>query len=95
VHVEDSGDVSTVEPPIFPGLRSMPPTVVEVVVRIRLAVTRKRRVRILLMQAQSVFEQGDLGSERSRLGRHAHRRTENSTLSIMPGMMPARTRQGK
>ncbi|MEV0217718.1 hypothetical protein [Micromonospora sp. NPDC050695] len=95
VHVEDGGNVDAAEALIFPGLRTLPPAAVEFVVRIRLAITRQGRVRILLMQAQGVFEQGGLGSERSRLGRHAHQRTEGSILSIMAGMMPARTDHGK
>lgn len=91
VHVEDGGNVDAAEALIFPGLRSLPPEAVELVVRIRLTITCQGQVRILLMQAQGVFEQCGLGSERSRLGRHAHRRMEDSILSIMAGMMPVRT----
>ncbi|MFI1195342.1 hypothetical protein ACH4T9_19075 [Micromonospora sp. NPDC020750] len=95
MHVEDGGNFDAAEALIFPGLRALPPVAVAFVVRIGLAITRQGRVRILLMQAQGVFEQGGLGSERSRLGRHVHRRTDDSILSIMAGMMPVRTDQGK
>ncbi|GLW35208.1 hypothetical protein Areg01_81440 [Actinoplanes regularis] len=61
------------------------------IVRIRLTVARQSTVGMLLMETQSVFEQCDLGSEQSRLGRHAHRRTEDSILSIMAAMIPPRT----
>jgi hypothetical protein len=71
------------------------PLTVAFVVRMRLAVTRQGTVRNVLMQTQGVFEQGRLGSEQPRLGRHAHRRTEDSILSIMIGMVPARAYQGK
>jgi hypothetical protein len=61
---------------------------VSVLVRIRLTVARQRTVGVLLMETQSVFEQSDLGSEQSRLSRHAHRRTEDSILSITIAMIP-------
>ncbi|OKI51411.1 hypothetical protein [Micromonospora sp. CB01531] len=66
MRVEDGGNVSAVESPIFPGPRSLR-LAVEFAVRIRLAVTRQGQARILLVQAQGVFEQAGLGSERSRL----------------------------
>ncbi|GAB3088696.1 hypothetical protein [Micromonospora schwarzwaldensis] len=95
MHVENGGNFDAAEALIFPGLRALPPVAVASVVRTGLAITRQGRVRILLMQAQGVFEQGGLGSERSRLGRHAHRQTEDSILSIMAGMTPARADHGK
>jgi hypothetical protein len=49
----------------------------------------------LLMETKGVCEQSGLGSERSGLGRHAHRRTEDSILSIMTGMMPLQTWSGQ
>jgi hypothetical protein len=62
--------------------------VATVSVRIRLTVARQNTVRMLLVETQSVLEQSNLGSEQSRLGRHAHRRTEDSILSIMAAMIP-------
>ena len=59
-----------------------------VLVRIRLTVATQNTVGMLLVETQSVFEQSDPGSEQSRLGRHAHRRTEDSILLIMAAMMP-------
>ncbi|WP_344619165.1 hypothetical protein [Dactylosporangium salmoneum] len=94
VPVEDGGDIGAVESPILLGLGSRPPTV-EFVVWIRLAVTRQDAVRILLMETKSVCEQRGLGSERSGLGRHAHRRTEDSILAIMAAMMPPETHLSK
>ncbi|GIH19349.1 hypothetical protein Raf01_75210 [Rugosimonospora africana] len=87
VPVEDGGDVGALESPIFWRLGSRPPTV-EFVIGIRLAVARQNAVRTLLMKAKSVCEQSVLGSEQSGLGRHAHRRTEDSILTIMAAMMP-------
>jgi peptide subunit release factor 1 (eRF1) len=49
---------------------------------VRLAVAGERGVRCLVMEAQRVVEQADLGSERHRLGRLAHERTGDSILSI-------------
>ena len=64
-------------------------------VRIRLTVARQSTVGMLLMETQSVFEQSDLGFERSRLGSHAHRQTEDSILSIMTAMIsPPRASRG-
>ena len=83
--VEDGGDVGAFESPIF-GLGSRTPTV-EFVVWTRLAITRQNAVRILLMETEGVCEQTGLGSERSGLGRHAHRRTEDSFLAIMAAIM--------
>jgi hypothetical protein len=94
VPVEDGGDIGAIESPIFLRMGSRPPTV-QLVVWIRLAVTRQNAVRILLMETNGVCEQSDLGSERSGLGRHAHRRTEDSILAIMAAMMPPQTRQSK
>jgi hypothetical protein len=94
VPVEDGGDVGAIESPIFLGLGSRPPTV-KFVVWIRLAVTRQDAVGILLMETKGVCEQSGLRSERSGLGRHAHRRTEDSILSIMTGMMPFQTSPGQ
>ncbi|MFG1653235.1 hypothetical protein ACGFIE_25230 [Micromonospora sp. NPDC049275] len=61
---------------------------VTVMVRIRFTVARQSTVGMLLMETQSVLEQGDLGSEQSRLGHHAHRRTDDSILAIMAAMIP-------
>jgi hypothetical protein len=94
--VEDDSDIGSVEPavPRTPGrpLRTVPVTFI---VWIRLTVARQSTVGMLLMQTQSVFEQGDLGSEQSRLGRHAHRRTGDSFLSIMTAIVPSRAHVGK
>ncbi|GIJ24527.1 hypothetical protein Vlu01_51510 [Micromonospora lutea] len=60
-------------------------------VRIRLTVARQDTIGMLLVETQRVFVQSDSGSEQSRLGRHAHRRTEDSILSIMAAMMPPHT----
>ncbi|MGC1214336.1 MAG: hypothetical protein WA890_24140 [Micromonospora sp.] len=94
VPVEDGGDIGAIESPIFLGLGSRPRTV-ELVIWIRLAVTQQNAVRILLMETKGVCEQSRLGSERSGLGRHAHRRTEDSILAIMAAMMPPQTRLSK
>jgi len=73
--------------------RPMP--AVGIAVRIRLAITRERRVWILPVEAQSVFEKGQSGFEQSMLGRRAQRRREDSILSIMAGIMPAPSRTGQ
>jgi hypothetical protein len=89
VGVQDGRDIGPATPWIFRGSRVLPPAV-EFVVRIRLTTTRQRRVWILLMQAQRMFEETALESERSRLDGHAHRRPEDSILAITVGMMPPR-----
>ncbi|GIJ10459.1 hypothetical protein Van01_36730 [Micromonospora andamanensis] len=65
------------------------------IVRIRLTVARQSPIGMSLMETQSVVEQSDPGSEQSRLGRHAHRRTEDSILSIMAVMIPPRAHLSK
>jgi hypothetical protein len=52
-------------------------------VGIGLAVLRERDIRVEAVELQSVFVQALLISEQSGLGRLAHRRTEDSILSIM------------
>ncbi|GGP13771.1 hypothetical protein LDL08_21020 [Nonomuraea glycinis] len=89
VCVQDAGDVRASESLIFRWVWPSPLTV-ESIVGVRLSITWQRGVWILLMQVHRVVEQADLGSERSRLGRRAHRRREDSILSIMFAMMPAR-----
>ncbi|MBO2465462.1 hypothetical protein [Actinomadura violacea] len=59
------------------------PSAVRVVVRVRLAVAGERGVGMESVEPQRVVVQARLISERSRLGRLAHRRTEDSILSIM------------
>jgi hypothetical protein len=61
---------------------------VTLIVWIRLTIAGQSAVGMVLMETQSVFEQSYLGSEQSRLGRHTHRRTEDSILSIMGAMIP-------
>ena len=86
---EAVGDVSTAAAPILRLSRTGLPTSVLSLIRIRLTVTEKRRVGILAMHSQRMIEYRQLGSEQSRLGCHAHRRTEDSILSIMPGSCQA------
>jgi hypothetical protein len=81
VGVQDGRDIGPVTPGTLWGLRTLASTV-EFVVGIRLTIVRQRRVWMLLMQPQRMFEQAGLGSERSRLGGHAHWRPEDSILSI-------------
>lgn len=87
VRIQDGSDFGTDQPLIFLNTGAAP--AVELVIRVRLAVAWQRRMRSFPMQPQGVFEQADPGSERHRLGRHAHRRTEDSILSITRQIIPA------
>lgn len=89
VPVENDGDIGSVESPVAPGRPGPRPRSVAVLVRIWLAVMGENTVGILLMQTQGMGEQGHRGSEQSRLGWRAHRRTEDSILLIMAAVYPA------
>ncbi|GAA2085204.1 hypothetical protein GCM10009780_25050 [Actinomadura alba] len=82
MRIEDGGGVHTLATGV---IRPPRPAIAPMVffVGIRLAITRQRRVGIQVMQPQSVVIQAHPGSERSMLGRLAHRRTEDSILLIM------------
>ncbi|GGM61340.1 hypothetical protein GCM10011608_53030 [Micromonospora sonchi] len=84
MRVQHSGDLSTAAALILRLSRTRLSTSMLSVIRIRLTVTGKRSVGILAVHPQRVIKQRQLGSEQSRLGCRAHRRTDDSILSIMP-----------
>ena len=83
--VENDSDIGSVEAPILATARA-----VTLLVRVRLAVGGQSAVGMVLVEAQSVLEERGLGSGQAGLGRHAHRRTEDSILTIMAAMIPLR-----